>query len=180
MIAFEESLECGTSLAEREHGGEDLPFNATTQFSELAGDSSSRSQRETECLEEGKAQMKKPSTVQSVSSLRTLLAQDVLTSEFFHSPFEQPQQPGSTTPRAKYRLPVVYCDQTASNRPLRSIESYLQNVCLPLYGNTHTNTSITGSQSTAFCAEARQLVAETCNAKITGKASLDVVLFAYV
>jgi selenocysteine lyase/cysteine desulfurase/tRNA(Ile)-lysidine synthase TilS/MesJ len=34
--------------------------------------------------------------------------------------------------------------------------------------------------STAFVAEARQIVAEETNAKITGKASLDVVLFAYV
>ena len=32
--------------------------------------------------------------------------------------------------------------------------------------------------STAFVAEARQIVAEETNAKITGKASLDVVLFA--
>ena len=31
---------------------------------------------------------------------------------------------------------------------------------------------------TAFVAEARQIVAEETNAKITGKASLDVVLFA--
>ena len=53
----------------------------------------------------------------------------------------------------------------------------MQRVCLPLFGNTHTNTSITGSQSTAFVAEARQIVAEECNAKITGKASQDVVLF---
>jgi hypothetical protein len=31
---------------------------------------------------------------------------------------------------------------------------------------------------TAFVAEARQIVAEETNAKITGKASLDVVLFS--
>jgi len=37
---------------------------------------------------------------------------------------------------------------------------------------------VTGSQSTAFVAEARQIVAEGVNAKITGKASLDVILFA--
>ena len=47
-----------------------------------------------------------------------------------------------------------------------------------MYGNTHTNTSVTGSQSTAFVAEARQIVAEGVNAKISGKAALDVVLFA--
>lgn len=76
------------------------------------------------------------------------------------------------------KVPLVYCDQTASNRPLASIEKYIYDACLPLYGNTHTNTSVTGSQSTAFVAEARQIVAEGVNAKITGKASLDVVLFA--
>ena len=80
----------------------------------------------------------------------------------------------------KLQLPLVYCDHTASNRPVASLERYLQQECLPWYGNTHTNTSWTGSQSTALVAEARQLVAEACNAKITGKASLDVVLFTYV
>lgn len=76
------------------------------------------------------------------------------------------------------KVPLVYCDFTASHRPLESIEKYLHDTCLPLYGNTHTNTSITGSQSTAFCSEARQLIGEACGAKITGKASQDVVLFA--
>lgn len=75
-------------------------------------------------------------------------------------------------------LPLVYCDFTASHRPLKSIESYLAEACLPFYGNTHTNTSLTGSQSTAFCSEARQIVGEICGAKTTGKASQDVVLFA--
>lgn len=45
------------------------------------------------------------------------------------------------------KVPLVYCDQTASNRPVHSIERYMEQVCLPLYGNTHTNTSITGSQT---------------------------------
>ncbi|KAL3936469.1 MAG: hypothetical protein SGBAC_008221, partial [Bacillariaceae sp.] len=76
------------------------------------------------------------------------------------------------------QVPLVYCDFTASHRPLKSIESYIKNTCMPFYGNTHTNTSITGSQSTAFCSEARQIIAEACGAKITGKASQDVVLFA--
>jgi len=87
-----------------------------------------------------------------------------LTTKTFISPFSS-------------NLPLVYCDQTASNRACTSIERYMEQVCLPLYGNTHTNTSITGSQSTAFVAEARQIVAEETNAKISGKASLDVVLF---
>ena len=89
----------------------------------------------------------------------------------FSSPLEW--KPGSNL-----QVPLVYCDFTASSRPLQSIEDYLQTTCIPFYGNTHTNTSITGSQSSAFVSEARQIIAESCNAKITGKASQDVVLFA--
>jgi selenocysteine lyase/cysteine desulfurase len=76
------------------------------------------------------------------------------------------------------KVPLVYCDFTASHRPLQSIESFLRNDCIPWYGNTHTNSSITGSQSSAFCSEARQLIGEACGAKTTGKASQDVVLFS--
>eukprot|EP00980_Cylindrotheca_fusiformis_P001998 scaffold443_cov125-Cylindrotheca_fusiformis.AAC.47 len=76
------------------------------------------------------------------------------------------------------KVPMIYTDFTASHRPLKSIEHYIEETCIPFYGNTHTNTSITGSQSTAFCSEARQLIGEACGAKITGKASQDVVLFA--
>lgn len=73
--------------------------------------------------------------------------------------------------------PLIYCDWTASGRCLSNVESYvLQNV-MPFYGNTHTTTSVTGHQSTCFRHEARQLVAEMVNAKVTGKAANDVVLF---
>ena len=78
----------------------------------------------------------------------------------------------------KLHVPMVYCDFTASHRPVSSIEDYLRRECAPLYGNTHTNTSITGSQSSAFVSEARQIIAEACGAKTTGKASQDIVLFS--
>lgn len=42
----------------------------------------------------------------------------------------------------------------------------------------HTATSITGKQSTSFRSEARQIVAQAVNAKITGKAACDAVIFA--
>eukprot|EP00537_Pseudo-nitzschia_pungens_P013687 CAMPEP_0172383022 /NCGR_PEP_ID=MMETSP1061-20121228/951_1 /TAXON_ID=37318 /ORGANISM="Pseudo-nitzschia pungens, Strain cf. pungens" /LENGTH=785 /DNA_ID=CAMNT_0013111125 /DNA_START=115 /DNA_END=2469 /DNA_ORIENTATION=- len=90
---------------------------------------------------------------------------------FFNSPLEW-------KPSVPLRVPMIYCDFTASHRPLKSIENYIRQTCLPFYGNTHTNTSVTGGQSSAFVSEARQIIAEVCNAKITGKASQDVVLFA--
>jgi selenocysteine lyase/cysteine desulfurase len=73
--------------------------------------------------------------------------------------------------------PVIYADWTASGRAVYQIESYLSKNVIPLYGNTHTTTSITGHQSTCFRHESRQILAEATNAKITGKASADVVLF---
>lgn len=73
--------------------------------------------------------------------------------------------------------PIVYADWIASGRCLESIEQYIQQNVLPYYGNTHTTTSRTGHQSTCFRQEARQIVAECVNAKITGRAAEDSVLF---
>ena len=72
---------------------------------------------------------------------------------------------------------VVYCDWTASGRPLSFVEDYIRDEVLTLYGNTHTATSITGLQSTCFRIEARQMVAQACNARISGRAATDAVLF---
>ena len=73
--------------------------------------------------------------------------------------------------------PLVYADWTASARALRHVELFLSNQVLPLYGNTHTAASACGAQSSSFVAEARQVVGEFCNARTTGKAASDVVLF---
>jgi hypothetical protein len=168
-MAEDLQLSCGTSLSEQAHGAL-LPPKDDDDEEKTGAPSSSKT------------------SIRTIDDLRAHIAADMLTQNInnnsnnnnnnprlttFTSPLELPgqQQPVVT-------LPMVYCDQTASNRPLQSIEKYLQDKCLPLYGNTHTNTSITGSQSTAFVAEARQLTAEAVNAKTTGKASLDLVLFA--
>ena len=74
-------------------------------------------------------------------------------------------------------VPLIYCDHTASHRPVHSLETYIRNVSMPCHANTHTNITYTGSQSTAFVAEARQIVAEMTGARITGKAATDVILF---
>ena len=165
------SLECGSSLAEQEYTGE---HQQNERKSEEKKDDSSSPSAEMTCEE-------------MIKSIRNTLADNIVTNgniPMFTSPYQTPEAHNATGQAAipeieRYvSLPLVYCDQTASNRALKSVEKYIHDVCLPLYGNTHTNTSVTGSQSTAFVAEARQIVAEGCNAKITGKASLDVVLFA--
>jgi selenocysteine lyase/cysteine desulfurase len=53
---------------------------------------------------------------------------------------------------------VTYADYTASGRSLAFIEDYLRDAVLPLYANTHTESSGTGLQTTRFRAEARELI----------------------
>ena len=73
--------------------------------------------------------------------------------------------------------PMVYVDWTASGKCVSKIEAYITDHVIPFYGNTHTTTSITGHQSTCFRHEARQIIAEAVNAKVTGRAAEDVVIF---
>ena len=54
--------------------------------------------------------------------------------------------------------PVVYADYTASGRSLSFVEDYLRDVVLPLYANTHTESSGTGLQTTRFREDARQVI----------------------
>jgi len=53
---------------------------------------------------------------------------------------------------------VTYADYTASGRSLSFIEDYLRDAVLPLYANTHTESSGTGLQTTRFREDARRLV----------------------
>lgn len=126
----------------------------------------------------------KTSCFSTVDMLRSAIALDVVRDGFplskIKSPFKLSRIASNHVDEqySSIDTPLIYCDQTASNRPLRSVELYIEQVCLPLYANTHTTTSATGKQSTAFVAEARQIVAEETNARISGEDSLDVVLFA--
>ena len=77
------------------------------------------------------------------------------------------------------RKAMLYADWTASGRALVSVEDYVRDEVLPLYANTHTTTSTCGLQSTCFRQEARQLIAQACNARVGySDKHADVVVFA--
>ncbi|XP_077996843.1 uncharacterized protein LOC144450147 [Glandiceps talaboti] len=67
---------------------------------------------------------------------------------------------------------VVYCDYTASGRPLKFIEEYIMKNVYPHYGNTHTTTTIVSKQTTRFRNDAREIIKNSVNA-----GSDDVVIF---
>ena len=54
--------------------------------------------------------------------------------------------------------PLVYADYTASGRSLHFLEDFIRRQVLPLYANTHSETSFTGAQSTALREQARTII----------------------
>ena len=67
---------------------------------------------------------------------------------------------------------IVYADYTASGRSLSFIEELIQREVLPLYANTHTESSATGRQTMRLRDDARRIV----HAAVGGSTD-DVVLF---
>ncbi|KAL7553131.1 hypothetical protein ACHAWF_016393 [Thalassiosira exigua] len=219
-------MECGTSLAEDAWA---VPSVAAAAASSDVGEEAAAGGRDrpsSSSVEDAWARIR---------ALRSRLADDVVRDPrppsspvgdgglagglpTFVSPFERPAGPGGGGKKAAHRpykgmdVPLIYCDQTASNRPVRSVEEYLRRTTMPCHANTHTdvlrgcqllgslrapstrvndlisivrrrypknaqNITYTGSQSTAFVSEARQIVGEAVNARTTGKAALDAVIF---
>ena len=67
---------------------------------------------------------------------------------------------------------LTYADYTASGRSIAFIEDFIRDEVLPLYANTHTETSSTGLQTTRFREEARAIIHAAC-----GCGDDDVVIF---
>ena len=67
-----------------------------------------------------------------------------------------------STPYGKKEM--VYADYTASGRCLHFIEAFIQKIVTPTYGNTHTDASFTGSQTSLLREEARNMVREALKA----------------
>ena len=59
---------------------------------------------------------------------------------------------------------VTYADYTASGRSLSFIEDYIRTQVLPMYANTHTETSGTGLQTTRFREDARNIIKDCVGA----------------
>ena len=66
------------------------------------------------------------------------------------------------TPFGRRRL--LYADYTASGRSLSFVEDYLRERVMPLYANTHTESSATGLATSRLREEARGIVRDTCGA----------------
>ena len=59
---------------------------------------------------------------------------------------------------------IIYADYTASGRALDFIESFLRDRVLPFYANTHTETSLTGLQTTHYREQARAVIRQSVGA----------------
>jgi selenocysteine lyase/cysteine desulfurase len=67
---------------------------------------------------------------------------------------------------------VTYADYTASGRSIAFVEEFIREQVMPLYANTHTETSGTGHQTTQFREDAREIIR-----RAVGGSDADCVIF---
>src|ERR1700761_6714526 len=80
----------------------------------------------------------------------------VKSSEVYFSPFRQHILGRETCFDGPYGSQrIVYADWTASGRAYGPIEKQLQEEVLPFYGNTHTETTVTGRKMTSAYEQAK-------------------------
>lgn len=65
--------------------------------------------------------------------------------------------------------PLVYADYTASGRSLAFVEKIIEKKVLPLYANTHSESSITGKQTSRFREQARVIIHKALNTSVDHK-----------
>ncbi|ALO45973.1 aminotransferase class V-fold PLP-dependent enzyme [Pseudohongiella spirulinae] len=59
--------------------------------------------------------------------------------------------------------PLIYADYTASGRSLEFVEDVIHKQVMPVYANTHTETTYTGAQTTAWRESARKMIRSAVN-----------------
>ncbi len=79
------------------------------------------------------------------------------------------QQQRFSTPYGE--MPLIYADWTASGRLYQPIEDLLRHEIAPFVGNTHTETTVTGSAMTMAYHHAKQIIKRHC-----GAADCDVMI----
>src|SRR5579859_8096306 len=86
--------------------------------------------------------------------------------EDYFSPFRENvigQQQLWDSPFGRKR--IIYADWTASGRAYRPIEEWIQDRVLPFWGNTHTETTVTGTMMSRAYEEAKTIIKGHVNAK---------------
>ncbi len=81
------------------------------------------------------------------------------------------------TEEKKKKILTFFFSCCVKGRAVGSIESFISDVVLPCYANTHTTTSFTGHQTSLLRNEARMLVKRLVNANFSHGNEKDVVVF---